>query len=90
MNGTGWCTHPHWHPVRHLTAAITWAIVLGRIVDLGNTLPAYQFCVTEPDGKLVKLGVVRGLIYEGYLLMYDPTSNVAPPTTCHCRRLVSI
>ena len=28
----------------------------------------------EPDGELV--GVVRGLIYEGYLLTYDPTSNL--------------
>ena len=49
--------------------------MLGQIVDLGNTLPAYRFRVMEPDGKLV--GVMRGLIYEGYLLAYDPTSNLA-------------
>ena len=28
----------------------------------------------EPDGELV--GVTRGLIYQGYLLAYDPTSNL--------------
>ena len=49
--------------------------ILGHIVDLDNTLPSYQFWVTEPDGEFV--GVVRELLFEGYLLMYDPMYNVA-------------
>ena len=43
--------------------------VLGQILDAGNTMPVYQFHVTKPGGELV--GVGRGLIYEGYLLVYD-------------------
>ena len=31
--------------------------------------------MTEPNGELI--GVTRGLIYQGYLLTYDPTSNLA-------------
>ena len=49
--------------------------ILGCIVDLGNSLPSFRFEVTEPDGEF--MGVARGLLFEGHLLTYDPTCNVA-------------
>ena len=55
--------------------------ILGCIVDLGNSLLSYQFWVTEPDGELV--GVTRELLFEGNLLAFDPTYNVAEWVPMH-------
>ena len=37
--------------------------ILRQIIDLGNSLPAFQFQIIEPDGKFV--GVVRGCSLKG-------------------------
>ena len=48
--------------------------ILGQIIDLGNSLPAFQFRIMELDGEFV--GVTRGLLFKGHLLTYDPMYNV--------------
>ena len=55
--------------------------ILGHTVDLGNTLLSLRFHVTKPDGEFV--GVARGLLFEGHLLMYDLTHNVAEWVPMH-------
>ena len=47
--------------------------ILGCTVDLGGALHPLRFCMTEPSGKFV--GVACGLLFEGNVLAYDPTSN---------------
>ena len=49
--------------------------ILGYTVDLGGALPPLRFRITEPSGKCV--GVAYGLLFEGNVLTYDPTSNNA-------------
>ena len=49
--------------------------ILGNIIDIGNSMLTFQFQITEQDGKFV--GVMTGLLFEGHLLPYDPTYNVA-------------
>ena len=44
--------------------------VLGQIVDMDNTMLAYRFYMMEPNRELV--GVMRQLIFEGYLLHMIP------------------
>ena len=55
--------------------------ILGCIVDLNNSLPAFQFQVTKPDGEFV--GVMRGLLFEGHLLVYDPMCTIAEWVPVH-------
>ena len=76
--------HCKWDKLVHLPL-LAWSItphqghhvghVLGQVVDVGNNMLVYQFQMMEPDGEF--MGVTRGLIFEGHLLMYDPTYNVA-------------
>ena len=36
-------------------------------------MPSMQFCITQPNGGFVCLA--KGLLFEGNVLAYDPTSN---------------
>ena len=55
--------------------------ILGCIVDLGNSMPTFRFRITELDSEFI--GVMRGLLFEGHLLTYDPTYNVTEWVPVH-------
>ena len=46
-----------------------------QVVELGPVLPSMWFCVSQPDRQFVC--VARGLLFEGSMLAYDPTSKEA-------------
>ena len=62
-------------------AAVLWALTEaelygychGQAVDLSPMMPTAQFWVTEEGGAY--LCVVRGLVFEGSVLAYNPTMN---------------
>ena len=66
-----------WLPI----AAIPWSTMqaeqygycCGNAIDLGAVMPATEFRVTNEEGTY--LCVVRGLVFEGSILAYDPTSD---------------
>ena len=49
--------------------------IRGCLVELGWTLPSLQFYISQQDGEFVCM--VRGLLFEGNVLAYDPATNEA-------------
>ena len=58
-----------------LTKAESYGYCWGQAVDLGPVMPAVQFQVMEEGGTY--LCTVRALVFEGSILMYNPTLNEA-------------
>ena len=57
------------------TEAESYSYCRGQAVDLGLMMPAAQFHVTEERGTY--LCTMRALVFEGSILMYNPTLNEA-------------
>ena len=57
------------HQSRHL------GYIMGHSVDLGSALPSLQFHVSGPNGEFIC--IAWGLLFEGSVLTYDPTTNGA-------------
>ena len=53
------------------TEAESYGYCQGQVVDLGPVMPAVQFYVTEE--RVTYLCTVRALVFEGSILMYNPT-----------------
>ena len=53
----------------------------GNAVDLGTVMPATEFRVTDEEGTY--LCAVRGLVFEGSVLAYDPTWDEAEWVPAH-------
>ena len=49
--------------------------IQGWVVELGHVLPSTRFHVSQLNGDFVCMA--RGLLFEGNVLAYDPTSNEA-------------
>ena len=58
-----------------LTEAELYGYCQGQAVDLSPIMPAAQFWVTEEGGAY--LCTARALVFEGSILMYNPTLNEA-------------
>ena len=63
------------------TKAESYSYCWGQAVDLGPVMPAVQFCVTEERGTY--LCTVTALVFEGSILMYNPTLNEAKWVPTH-------
>ena len=57
------------------TEAESYGYCRGQVVDLSPVMLAMQFCVTEERGTY--LCTMRALVFEGSILMYNPTLNEA-------------
>ena len=57
------------------TEAKSYGYCQGQVVDLSPLMPATQFCVTKEMGTY--LCTVKALVFEGSILMYNPTFNEA-------------
>ena len=68
-----------WPPAAAIPQALTEAELYGychgQVVDLGPMMPAAQFWVMEEGGAY--LCIVRALVFEGSVLVYNPTMNEA-------------
>ena len=51
------------------------AYIRGRMVDLGQVLPSLHFCINKQDWEFICM--VQGLLFEGSMLAYDPSTNRA-------------
>ena len=57
------------------TEAKSYGYCQGQVVDLSPVMPTVQFCVAEEGGTY--LCTVRALVFEGRILMYNPSLNEA-------------
>ena len=48
---------------------------MGHTMDLGSVLPLLRFCISGLNGEFIC--IVQGLLFEGSVLTYDPTTNGA-------------
>ena len=62
--------------------------IMGCTMDLGSTPPPLQFCISDLNSEFIC--VAWGLLFEGSVLAYDPTTNGpsgspcgGPPAICH-------
>ena len=63
------------------TKAKSYSYCWGQVVDLGPVMPATQFRVTEKRGTY--LCTVRAMVFEGSILVYNPTLNEAEWVPTH-------
>ena len=57
------------------TKAKSYSYCQGQVVDLSPVMPAAQFHVTDKRGTY--LYTVRALVFEGSIVIYNPTLNEA-------------
>ena len=74
-----------WSPVaavlRAPTEAELYGYCHGQVVDLGPMMPVAQFQVTDKGGAC--LCIVRALVFEGSVLVYNPAKNEAEWVSVH-------